>query len=146
MKNKPSQVMHECSMGKSSLHCQNGLRISSTFLQDSSQPSNICWISSWSVLSCCVAFWMDSTCILDSCGVSSWMVTSKPLISVLSFGLTLLSASAIGMSSPGTYLMTKPYGCIWSNSLCNLGQASLRCFSCLSSRGLWTLWHMNYLP
>ena len=68
MKNLPFQVMHECSMDKSSLHCQNGLMISGSFLQDSGQPFNICWIST-----CCVAFWTDSTSILDSCGVSSWM-------------------------------------------------------------------------
>ena len=97
MKSLPFQVMYECSLNKSSLHCQNGLRIFSSFLQDSGQPSNICSVSSWSVLSCCVALWIDSACILDSCGVSSWMTTSKPLISVFSFGLTLLSASAIGM-------------------------------------------------
>ena len=126
-------------MYKSSLQCQNGLRISGSFLQGSGKPSNICWISSWSVLSCFVAFWMDSTCILDRCGVSSWMVTSKPLISVFSFGLTLLSASPIGLSLPGTCMMTKSYGCILSNNLCNLGGASLWCFRCMSSRGLWSL-------
>ena len=141
IKNLHSQVMYECSIDKSSLHCQNGLRISGSFLQDSGQPSNVCWISSWSVLSYCVVFWINSTCILDSC-VCSWMVTSKPLISVFSFGLTLLSASAIGMSLSGKYLMTKSYGCILSNSL---GEASLRCFRCMSLRGLWSLWHMNSL-
>ena len=86
-KNLYFQVMHEWTMDKSSLHCQNGLRISGSFLQYSGQPSNICWISSWSDLSHCVTFCMVSTCIQDSCGVSSWMVISKPLLSVFSFGL-----------------------------------------------------------
>ena len=48
------------------------------------------------------------------------MVTYKALISVLSFGLMLLSASAIGMSLPGTYLMTKLYACILSNNFATL--------------------------
>ena len=146
MKNLPFQVMHECSMDKSPFHCRNGLRVSGSFLQDSGQPSNFYWISSWSDLSCCVAFWMASTCILDSCGVRSWMVTSNRLISVFSFGMTLLSASAIGMFLPGTYLTTKLYGCISNSNLCNLGGISVRCFRCMSSRGLWSVWHMNSLP
>ena len=145
MKNLHFQVMYECSVDKVALHCQNGLRISGSFLQDLGQPSNICWISNWSVFSCCVAFLMDSTCILDSCGMSSWMVMSKPLNSVFLFGLTLLSASAIEMSLPGIYLMVKVYGCILSNNQCIHGVVSLRCFRCMSSRGLWSLWLMNAL-
>ena len=51
------------------------------------------------------------------------MVTSKPLTSVFSFWPTLLSASAIGMSLPGTYLITKLYGCVLRNNLYNIGGA-----------------------
>ena len=54
-----------------------------SFLQDSGQPYIICWISSWSVLSCCVSFWMDATCIPDSLGwvhglwhLSLWFLSS----------------------------------------------------------------------
>ena len=109
----------------------------------------------WSTLNCCcirscrVGSSMDACCMVSTwtwfkSGVILWIVTSNPLISVLPLGLTLLNASAKGNWDLWAYFLVTSYGCNFSSSLCR--GASLGYFRCISSKGLWSHWHTNFLP
>ena len=63
-------------------------------------------------------------CIGVMHGVNSCIVKSRPFSSIISLGLTLLTASASATSLPGMCLISKLYGCILSNNLCSLGGVS----------------------
>ena len=85
-----------------SFSCQKCLKNIGRLLQCLGQPYNICLMRSWSALSPCIAFWIFFTWTVVRYGMSSQMMTSKPLILPFSCGLTLLRASAIGILTPWT--------------------------------------------
>ena len=79
--------------------------------------------NSW-INNCIVASYFCSAHIIDICiGVIHWVNSCS---SILSWGLNLLTASASVTSLPGMYLISKPYGCIVSNTLFSLGHTSCK--------------------
>ena len=91
-------------MAKSSFSCQKGQSTTGRLLQCCGQPSMICCIRSCRTWSSLVAFWIWAI-LLCTYGwlVISWIVTSKPLMTVFPLGLTLLSASATATLCPGRF-------------------------------------------
>ena len=119
-------------MARSSFSCQKVQSTTGRLLQCCGKPSMICCIRSCRTWSSLVAFWIWAI-QLWTYGwlVISWIVISKPLMTVFPLGLTLLSASATATLCPGRYLIVMSYGCSFNSSLCNLGGASLRYFKCM---------------
>ena len=105
-------------------------------MQCCGQPSMICCIRSCRTWSSLVAFWIWIIWLWTyGWLVISCIVSSKPLMTVISLGLSLLSTSATTTLCPGRYLIVMSYGCNFNSSLCNLGGASPRCFKCMFLRG-----------